>query len=62
MKTEKGFWKTEEDKEMMNYMMIHNMANMMAEDTGVYELRNPENNGMRAEGWISRLVSLIRGR
>ena len=47
---------------MMNYMMIHNMANMMAEDTGAYELRNPANNGMRAEGWISRLVSLIRGR
>ena len=44
---------------MMNTMMIRNMANMMAEDTGAYELRNPEINGMRAEGWISRLISLI---
>ncbi|MBR4474752.1 MAG: hypothetical protein IKS55_14110 [Oscillospiraceae bacterium] len=44
---------------MMNNMMINNMANMMAEDTGVYELRNPEINGMRSEGWVFRLINLI---
>ena len=44
---------------MMNNMMINNMANMMAEDTGVFELRNPKTSGMRAEGWFSRLINLI---
>ena len=46
---------------MMNCMM-NNLANVMAEDTGLYELRNPEVSGMRAKGWFSRLVSLIRRR
>ena len=46
---------------MMNNMMIrNNIANMLAEDTGLYELRNPEISGMRAQGWVSRLISLIR--
>ena len=45
---------------MMSNMMIHNMANMMAEDIGLFELRNPEISGMYAKGWISRLISLIR--
>ena len=44
---------------MMSSMMIHNMANMMAEDTGLFELRNPEISGMHAKGWFSRLISLI---
>ena len=47
---------------MMNNMMISNMANMMAEDTGLYELRNPNISGMRAKGWIARLINLIRNR
>ena len=45
---------------MMSNMMIHNMADMMAEDTGLFELRNPEISGMHAKGLISRLISLIR--
>ena len=45
---------------MMNNMMIRNMADMMAEDTGLLELRNPQVSGMRAEGWLSRLLSRIR--
>ena len=45
---------------MMNNMMINNMANMMAEDTGLFELRNPKISGMRAKGWIDRLINLIR--
>ena len=44
---------------MTNNMMIHNMANMMAEDAGAYELRNPMNSGMHTNGLISRLVRLI---
>ena len=44
----------------MNTMIINNMANMMAEDIGLFELRNPEISGMYAKGWISRLISLIR--
>ena len=46
---------------MMN-CMINNLANVLAEDTGLYELRNPEVSGMRAKGWVSRLVNLIRKR
>ena len=49
-----------EEMKMMNNIMIHNMANMMAEETGLFELRNPEISGMYAKGWISRLISLIR--
>ena len=45
---------------MMNNMMINNMANMMAEDTGLFELRNPKISGMRTKGWIARLIHLIR--
>ena len=45
---------------MMNNMMVNNMANVMAEDTGLYELRNPKVSGMRAKGWIARLITLIR--
>lgn len=44
---------------MLNNMMIHNMANMMAEDTRVFELRNPEISGMHAKGWICRLINRI---
>lgn len=47
---------------LMNMMMNNNMANMMAEDSGVYELRNPMVSGMRTKGWISRLLHLIRKR
>ena len=50
-----------EDTEMMNYM-VNNMANMMAEDTNLFELRNPEISGMRAKRWVSRLMNLIRRR
>ena len=32
---------------MMNNMIINNMANMMAEDTGLFELRDPKISGMR---------------
>ena len=45
---------------MMNNMMSHNMANMMAEDAGLFELRNPEISGMHAKGWVYRLINLIR--
>ena len=44
---------------MMNNMMTHNMANMMAEDSGAFELRSPEISGMHAEGWFFRLIRLI---
>ncbi|MBQ9007718.1 MAG: hypothetical protein IJ088_00085 [Clostridia bacterium] len=47
---------------MMNNMMTYNMANMMAEDTGMFKLRNPENSGMRARGWVARLIDRIRNR
>ncbi len=43
---------------MMIMMMndnIRNMANMMAEDTGAYELRNPLAGGMRNRGLLRRL-------
>ena len=49
-----------EEMKMMNEMMNRNMANMMAEDSGLFELRNPEISGMHAKGGISRLISLIR--
>ena len=45
---------------MMNNMMVNNMANVMAEDAGLFELRNPKVSGMRAKGWIARLIHLIR--
>ena len=45
---------------MMNTMMIRNMANMMAEDSGLFELRNPKVSGMRKQGWIARLTARIR--
>ena len=35
-------------------MMFYNMANMMAEDAGAYELRNPLNSGMRKHSWFRR--------
>jgi len=47
---------------IVNNMMNHNMANMMAEDVGLYELRNPAFSGMRAKGWFSRLISRIYSR
>ena len=40
--------------------MTNNMANMMAEDSGLFELRNPEISGMRKKGLISRLICLFR--
>ena len=45
---------------MKNGMMTYNMANMMAEDTGLFELRNPVISGMHAKGWGSRLLHLLR--
>lgn len=49
-----------EETEMMNQIMIRNMANMMAEDAGLYELRNPEISGLRAKGLFARLFSKKR--
>ena len=49
-----------EETKMMNQMMILNMANMMAEDAGLYELRNPEISGLRAKGLFARLLSKKR--
>ena len=43
---------------MMNYN-INNMANMLAEDTGAYELRNPMNSGMRKH---SKFLAWLFGR
>ena len=40
--------------------MINNIANQMAEDTGLFELRNPAISGMQAKGWVSRLINLMR--
>ena len=45
---------------MMNSTMTCNMADMMAEDTGLVELRNPVISGMHAKGWVSRLINLLR--
>ena len=45
---------------MMNPAMIHNMSDIMAEDAGLFELRNPNCSGMRAEGWIFRLLKRTR--
>ena len=45
---------------MMNNMINNNMANMMAEDAGLFELRNPVISGMHAKGLISRLINLLR--
>ena len=45
-------------KTMMNYMSmmpIQNIANLLAEDTGAPELRNPLNSGMKAKSWLNRL-------
>ena len=50
----------EEKTEMMNQIMALNMANMMAEDAGLYELRNPEISGLRAKGLFARLFSKKR--
>ena len=44
---------------MMINMMNNNMANMLAEDAGAPELRNPLNSGMQATSWLNRLISLI---
>ena len=57
---------------MMNNMMINNMANMMAEDIGVFELRspvvsgmhrnepkNPAVNGMEKKGWLFCLTGVV---
>ena len=45
---------------MMQNMMNYNMANMMAEDAGAFELRSPMTSGMHtADGLISRLFRLI---
>ena len=49
-----------EETKMMNQMMILNMANMMAEDAGLYELRNPEISGLRAKGLFARLLGRKR--
>jgi hypothetical protein len=40
--------------------MTNNMANMMAEDSGLFELRNPEISGMRKKGLVARLIGLVR--
>ena len=43
---------------MMNYMSnmpIHNIADLLAEDAGAPELRNPLNSGMRAKNLLARL-------
>ena len=43
---------------MMNYMSnmpIQNIANLLAEDAGAPELRNPLNSSMRTKSWLSRL-------
>ena len=52
--------KKKEEAKMMNSMMTYNMANMMAEDTGLFELRNPVVSGMHAMGWVSRLIIFFR--
>ena len=44
----------------MTNMMIRNIANMMAEDSGLYELRNPEISGLKANGLLVRLFSRYR--
>ena len=44
----------------MTNMMIRNIANMMAEDYGLYELRNPKVSGLRAKGLFARLFSRYR--
>ena len=49
-----------EETKMMNNMMIRNMSNMMAEDSGLFELRNPEFSGLRATSWVSRLIRRMR--
>ena len=49
-----------EETKMMNQMIILNMANMMAEDAGLYELRNPEISGLRAKGLFARLLGRKR--
>ena len=40
--------------------ITNNMANVMAEDSGLFELRNPEISGLRKKGLISRLICLVR--
>ena len=45
---------------MMNSILIPNMANLMAEDSGLFELRNPKVSGMHKQGWIARLITRIR--
>ena len=57
---------------MINNMMTCNMANMMAEDTGAFELRspvvsgmhrdelkNPVINGMEKKGWLFCLTGVV---
>ena len=43
---------------MINFKTC-SMANMMAEDTGAYELRNPLNSGMRKH---SKFISWLLGK
>ena len=45
---------------MIDSLMKCNVATRMAKDNGLFELRNPEINGMHAKGLISRPISLIR--
>ena len=39
----------------MSYMPIQNIANLLAEDTGAPELRNPLNSGMQAKSLLMKL-------
>ena len=41
---------------MMNRMNnTMNLANILAEDSGIMELRNPKISGMRKQSWLKRL-------
>ena len=42
---------------MMNLMNnTMNLANILAEDSGIMELRNPKISGMRKQSWLKRLL------
>ena len=41
---------------MNNWYCTANMSTMLAEDAGAPELRNPIHSGIRARGWLFRLI------
>ncbi len=45
---------------MMNTAYTNSLSSLLAEDVHAPELRNPRYSGMRAKGWMARLLRKSR--